>query len=740
MKFQIAKILTIATLGFFAACSDDINMGGESPTGITGVEYSDIPVEVFAECGEDGFATRGVEGAKQGFDEGDIIHVEARFIDKDGQPIPLEYNKEGEPIRYCAYQAFKKGGDATWGQLGVSAIFWPVNAKYGEFRAYFVKDIQLSLEVADRPHELRLSDIEDNTDPLYAFTEKIDWGHRVNLRFKHLCTHLTFKNLDPDITDYFWLINKKPGVQMPNVFTLKTTGAQELKGEFVSVPDEVFNNLVYVQRRSENVTDVNGTKTASNVSFYLKPGDYSDIELRTINNYAYLAYKSEATADMQENTPYEIDIIKNKGVSYVEDEDNWEDDINIDWIEVDPDDFLSTLAQGNEDYVKNVKDDEGNDRTVTILRKTPEGWLLCYNVYFTNKDRKDSYSLPNIIFDGGNHYIRNVTQNLFSTNNGTIRRLGLKDVDCDVKLWKTDEDHSEWGVVCEKNAGVIENMRLESFSISYTLSEGYEDSGTVFDLGAITGWNTGIVSDVTYDNVVINSKEPQTVKSTLNIGGLVGQSLGPIKNISPVTNNSSLSVAHQLTGDLAVVYIGGVVGQSTALLENIIAPKVTVDSSSGTGKVCNAGGIVGRLRATGGDPSEMINCTVNGSVKGYKVDTTSSSLNAYSYTGGIAGYVYNYNVSNCRTICEVEGAAGVNSESGTVYATGGGFGRIQTIDNNIHNNYIGGSKLTGPSSYIGNFAGITPLNSESKYQEAGNDVKNLGHGFIGATINGNPDD
>lgn len=355
------------------------------------------------------------------------------------------------------------------------------------------------------------------------------------------------------------------------------------------------------------------------------------------------------------------------------------------------------------------------------------------------------YEMPSgRYFDGGNHFISGLSTNLFTTNYGTIQHLGLKEVECNnVELWYDPDagNKSRWGALCELNVGVVDNIRLKDVSVTFTIGLGKDEPGYVFNIGTLVGSNTGTISNIFYDgDIKISNVADLNAQTTVNIGGLIGQSTGFIKEINPLNDNSKITVTNTIQGDLSTLFVGGAIGQTTANLQDISLTDVLVDSSGGSGLVGNTGGLVGRLRGTTGAPSLISSCTVSGIVKGFPV-TPRGTYKAYSYTGGITGYNYNYDVKDCRTLCSVEMNTNVSLTGDVTYGTGGGFGRIITVPDGItiSGNYILGSSIIGPD-YKGNFAGIVPSQKTwaDDYQK-GNVVRdNLSGKYIGADIDDLP--
>ena len=733
MIYKLRHIFFLFLTVMFFSCSDDLPWDNKDSE----VSGSELPVEFDINL-VPFTGTRGVANPKTTFSTGDVIHVEAVFYDEEGHIISFTDNngKEFESV----YKAYELNVEGKWKVIGNQVIAWPADAKSGEFKAYYMSNLKDVLVSGAERKEQRLSEVDDQTDPLRSSTGRILWGHRVNLTFEHICTHLTFTGLDPDITDYFWLINKKDDITLNNVFTLRYTTDGNLKEEFISKGDGDYNDLVYVQHASSNVFD-NNVKTGSEVSFFLAPGDYSNIELRTINNYSYLAYQNESTSDLHANTPYVVNIKQSKGVTFVEDDENW-DDSETEVTILDPEEFLKHIVEGKEYEV----DDETNQKR-KVLQQTTSGTLLRCNIIFDPNKKYTPKTVPTgRYFDGGNHYISGITKNLFTTNYGTIRHLGLKNIECEEELWFENAqsvNHDNWGVLCETNQGIVDNIKIEDATIRIKLGAGSENSGTRFHVGALVGNNSGTASDIEYGTITITTTNPGSdkISSITNLGGIIGQNTNLVKDINPKDDNNSITIRPTLQGELQGLYVGGAVGQSSGNIQSVSLPNVTIDLSGSTGSISSVGGIVGRLRATIGTPSELSSCTVKGSIVGMPV-AHYGTIKAFSYTGGIAGYNYNYSVKNCRAICEVTVSTTVELNPNVSYATGGGFGRIISGDNVISGNYILGTDLSGPVSeddtliaYVGNFAGIVPASYDWDYYSGlGNIVRDMGANNVGASI------
>ena len=193
------------------------------------------------------------------------------------------------------------------------------------------------------------------------------------------------------------------------------------------------------------------------------------------------------------------------------------------------------------------------------------------------------------------------------------------------------------------------------------------------------------------------------------IGGVVGQNAanGKITDISILDEDLSVKITNSCEGTLGSYSVGGIVGQSSGYIIAANLSNVTIDGSKSIGVTSYMGGMAGQLTLSNNDGS-MENCIVSGKVIA-GISKKYGSLNSRSYTGGIAGAVYNMPVKGCRSMLDVAGPTEEMKRDDVLYATGGGFGRIRSANNyNFSKLIIWGSNLTGLASFIGNFAGIAP--------------------------------
>lgn len=762
MKNKLLNILFFVLLLSFTGCGEEtISLIEKDEFSLDGNQ----PVE-FLISEPNSTLTRASETQRPIFIEGDVIHVEATFKNAKGNSV-------------TTYAALKLMS-GKWQVAEGSSIVWPFDAVSGLFKAFYFPKSDGVLRPGSHTDACMLSEFDaslDNQqtfdlDPLTAVTEEYRYGHAVSLNFTHLCTYLTFTNLDPGVSDYFWLVNliniegenDSQGLKgLNNACYLELSEDNKLSVKFFKDDTYAYLQDTYISGKAVPYDPKNGTGTYAKrvkVSFFLEPGNYSRVELRTNTNNPYLSLTSEETKNLQAHTPYEIDAVKSKGITYtIEDEDDWSDEGPF---EVKVKEFIEAAVNG-QDYSEN---------DVPILEAIPNGVRLVRNVKFPENQidydeiwGKDSGFTPNIgngsVFEGDYHYISNIKQPLFQYNSGTIQNLGLKDVDCEVisKFVGSENDYrddrSRRGGLCQWNreGGLIRNIRIEGLKLTVNVDD--NESTHTHNAGGICGVNIGTISDINFKGVynvtIQNNPGRDIVDSEITLGGITGQNMGNIYRVSPLDDKevTELNIINKCTGNGGVFNVGGAVGYNTTIMENISLPNVNVDCSDSEGYQGYTGGLVGRLRGSS-SVNSVTECTVGGSIKvGHVSDYGDGYTDSYLYTGGLAGSCLTFIVSDSATTCDVDGKpAGIKGvESNARYATGGVFGAILT-DNNTDLNDISNitgwnTNISGPAVgaeqiFTGSFAGIVPQDKkwEEDYSTNGVTVKNqTGLNQIGVALN-----
>ena len=723
--------------------------------------------------------TRGVESYKKLFAEGDVIHVQADFEVSNG---------EVETV----YGAMRLNEVRKWVPVEGTELYWPFDAVKGTFKAYYIYSSDGLLEPGDTLEPVSLSNIDDTQDPLEAELKDVKYGNAVNMQFTHACTHLTLEKLDLNVTDYYWMVfsGDEP---IKNAFCLSLDEQNKLSLKFVSIEDHDYKDVVYISRRSENMTveekvdseDESSetiTKTYSKTAFYLAPGIYKSFELRTNNNFPYMSFNNSIPGDetgreagqLLANHPYVLNVEFAKGADYVTPTDeNWDE--SEEDFKVNVKEFLKAVREGKE-----YTDQAANGEPVPVLRAVNGSLVLLRNLDFDfNKDYgiEQLGFYPDVststIFEGNLHYIKNIAHPVFRYNSGVIQNLGLKNVQCTVTASEsadTDEDFSCIGALCLRNTqGTIRNIRMEDFNLTVKIKA--EDpqekmSNDNFNIGGLCGDNQSTISEISLKGEINIQVEPlgetETdgtkycyVDANINIGGIVGYLSRNLSDVEPETGAAfSVTITNTCQGRAewgsGVFCIGGAVGFSTGdEISHVVMRSVKINAQSSSGYQQYIGGLVGRLRGDqSANPKYVVSdCMVDGSltcgtVKQYRTD----AANPYSYVGGISGNARYYNIYNCRAVCSID--ARNTTYPNATYATGGAIGRIQ-LGVSLSNNHAYGLALQGPqegdgdgiTAYVGNFAGIASSDytwgegGSEDLEAKGNTAQDFNYPMIGASLN-----
>lgn len=760
-------IFLMLLLPFAAGCADSLSLD-ERPAGN---RQEELPVELECMWPEEPVTRAFADGVevKTKFAGGDVIHVVGTFktrkLLENG-----EYEDVEDPVsRYGAFRYDDKG--KKWVAIGVQdsvKLTWPSMAYEGTFKAYYISTSNGLLTDSTRLDTILLSSITPTSDPLEADPKtSIIYGQSVKLDFKHMCTHLTLFDLEPQVSESYWFErkSKRSDEEAPvlnNAFQIVKSEDEygpTLQVRFFQAPDSA-NQRVYISGRTELSTiedDSGGTRVVTSVGYFLQPGLYETFSLcypaGQNTTYDYLEYdynsipESNGDVEIKKTKPlfeagntYSLTITKAPGVTIVMPPPGelW-DEVGS-YVDVEVEEFLKAIHDGQSYDYKN------SDGTITpILEASANVVKLLHNVDFKYFNYAGLTFLPNIeestIFDGGHHYIRHLGSSLFRHNFGTIRNLGIRDVKIDTISYESDIenlDMSRHGALCMWNRDVatIENVRiLDSVEMTIhvkSVLDASTDGSEVHNIGCVIGSNTGKVREVAlageFKLSVTGYEDDEGTAYPVNarvlIGGFVGQNAaaGAISDVSPHDGNLSIRITNACQGDIGSYSVGGCVGEASASISGISLSDVTIDGTGSKGVTSYMGGIAGQLASTtnssDGKTASVESCIVSGTISAGPV-APYNDVTSGSYIGGIAGAVHNVAVRDCRTAVAVYGSVDESEDDneGEIYATGGAFGRIRNASE-----YFGydfgdlicyGSALQGPHAdgakqYIGNFAGIVP--------------------------------
>lgn len=690
------------------------------PIGGNSAADNELPVEFLFELPE-GVGTRSIENPKTVFDIGDIIHIQGTFE-------AMENDQTATVIRYGALRKVKNGWDTVPG----NKLKWPNTAKTGKFVAYWISGSTGILHTSEALTG-KLSELATNTDPLTAVSETVSYGRGVKMQFEHLCSYLTLKDLEPMVSDTYWINSVDAANPINNAFSLSLNSDNTLSFEFIAQPNDAYD-LVYVAGNAytQEYVEDGVLKSLTSANFFLEPGLYETFMISypgiAPQSFEFLRYDftnvpddmggegaTNVVPELMAGNTYMLDVTKSPGITIIAppNQEGWDE--RDSFIDVNVEDFLKAATNKSEYY-------EGNTQ---ILEQTATGVRLLQNISFNYADYNgifDTFS-ANInegdVFDGDYHYIAKVASPVFRYNNGgTIMNLGLKDI---IATFITDEnsetghDLSRMGLICQYNdKGTIQNVRLpDGATITAMVNQEPGATQETHNIGIITGSNTGTISGVElggdFDMTVTGyytktDPTPSIVDVTVNTGGISGQNTGTITGLTIPDNNLSVNIINQCTGTSGAFYTGGLVGTNTGTLSDLVMQTVNVDCSESRGLVLYTGCMAGEL--TSSDNALLDNCFIDGTVTAGVASYNGGYTGAVNYTGGIAGALQNCGVTNSRTTASVIGQA--FEDENVVIATGGMFGRIRAINvSSLYNLVAYGSELTGVPS-IGNFAGIVP--------------------------------
>lgn len=663
LKEQIVFAAALLT-GFLCGCTDDLDEGG-----IARDPNHPLTVSFTAEYPDNGIATRA--GAKEKFTAGDVIQVSAVFARPNG-----ETEKQYTCLEYSAAGEWESGKTAT-------PMVWPFDALSGEFTAYYIPSVNGILGEDTYTEPVLLETLTDTTDPLTAHSESVEYGHAVNLQFKHLCTRLILQHVKTDYADEYWLTSPKHttnnnGAELPNAYRLKLNADKTLKFEFVTEGSFTDDTPVKIAR----------AKTSDEVVFYLAPGNYDMMKLNYSYYRPYLQFDASkdnsiknVITGLEAHKSYTLDVSKLLGAVNIEKDPDWSDPTDETPIELGKTDieaFLKAIEEGTDYW---TKDDNGNNVDKILSFEGAGVVTLLKNVDFKNNNQGIHGTVPQTItFNGNRHYILNLADALFDDIKGKILDLGVKGANISAEFqYDGTSKGLNLGALGRENSGNISNIRLEEITISF--KDNSTKDGT-FTVGALLGNSSGPVSDIVLDGKIEVSAINKT-DSDLAQGGIIGQNSGSLSAVSFKADNSSLTVSNSMTGN-GVLYTGGLVGMNSGSIGNTILT-VKVDASDSDAINNYTGGIVGNMNG-----GTLTDCAISGTCQGgsgHKYSGSSGDVDATAYTGGFAGALGEAQITGCRAFNSVEGKNTVDSADGVQNAVGGAVGGLTRNDSD--------TKITG---------------------------------------------
>ena len=657
-------VVVLATL--LGGCAKD-PLAGQEPRNRDGEELPiEFVMEVAAMKSADSEPLSRVEREQFEFEEGDVIHVSATFTLLDGNTT---FDYDCLELHDGVWTS-KESDDPN---TPARPMTWPWDTDKATFRVYYLAHASgILVESTER----LLDKLLDEADPVYAEAVDVPYGGAVRLAFNHLCAKLTVTGLKSGEKE-FWV--QKEGLQ--DAFALqRDPDDQSLSFHFFESTETLRPGL---DRRITGTSDGNGTAT-----FYLAPGDYSDMDITYPYGLAYLSLTDIAGLEnLQANTAYRLNILPGSGNVDEADEDDWwsdpdddQNDVKLDTDEING--LLKAIHDGKE-YL--------NKDGIPILAAEGTGTALLRDVDFQNNPFTWQV-LPNgTVFDGKYHYIKNVAgSSLFSQINGRVSNLGI----AGGRISRQDEiDHVGILTPTSSVSAVMNNLRLKNITISIVSSQ----LGDVSNIGALVGNNSGTIIGIDLGGEIRVTTESANAPGRIHIGGLVGQSSGSISNVSLLDDNDPVHLyvtcdcqfpedagENYAEGDR---YVGGLIGLSTGRNDNCMI-EATVTSAESQGVLMYTGGLIGMLRgaeegSSGGTTTVSLSnsiaaCEVTGGLA-YPLDNTING-EGRSYTGGLIGYAYcATSITDNKSIGKVYGhdyKPEFAPYANAYYGIGGAFGQI----------------------------------------------------------------
>lgn len=607
------------------------------------------------------------------FEEGDVIHVSATFT-LIGGSTSVGYDclelRDGQ-------WASKENDDPN---TPAKPMTWPWDAEKATFRVYYLAH---STGILVENTERLLDRLCNEADPVYAEAVDIPYGGAVHLTFNHLCSKLTVTGLKSGEKG-FWL--QKTGLQ--DAFSLSRNSADEsLDFKFFESTETLRPGL---DRRVTGTSDGEGS-----VTFYLAPGDYSDMSITYPYGLAYLTLTDIAELEnLEANTAYMLNINPGSGNVDEADENDWwpdpddnEDDVKLDTPDING--LLQAIHDGKE-YTTQAG--------TPILAIDENGTVLLRNLDFQDNPFKWQV-LPNgTVFDGKYHYIKNVKGSaLFSQINGRVSNLGIAGGKIDQQA---DAENTGLLAPTSSVSAVMNNLRLKNIAITVmpTLID------DVCNIGTLIGNNSGTIIGIELGGTISVHVESANAPGRVHIGGLVGQTSGSISNVALLDDNDPVHI--NVTCDCQFPegsdegyaegdrYVGGLAGLSTGRISDCTL-SATVSSADTQGVLMYTGGLIGMLRGaeegqTGSTSTVSLSnsigaCDVTGGLA-YSLDNTING-EGRSYTGGLIGYTYcATSITDCKSLGKVYGhdyQQAFHPYDNTYYALGGAFGQIYGANTSI---------------------------------------------------------
>lgn len=714
----VGRTLAMFVALFAAACTDvrlpDVPAGADAATVPTPVRFKVglVPLRASVDA-----ATRTAPSVRK-WQEGDVIQIAAVF---SGQ-------ERDDSLEYCAYR-YHAEADEWEPVVPNEELLWPVGAESAKFTAYYIKDITGAFTSNSKEEEISggvflLGDIEEGTDPLYCTSERL-YGESVYLNFRHLCTHLTLKEVKREMSDIYWLYGNASGAEtspeIPNAYELKyNPTAKTLEFRFVNSTKSTTGGAVTELGEGDHYVVSRKRSNEDWVDFYLAPCEKGeggetrdpnviytygkDCKLNYVNNHPYLSFTSDELNGLKEGIHYELSVKRSMGV-VPEPQTDFPDKPDSESGYVHIPDLLDGMVNGRDVYDANnvlVLKSSGETyprllRDVDFHGFNPIDYINGAGDFDPNKSESESivpkdlrgahpeWKMPRLngkMLDGDYHSFLDVAYPIFyNIENSEIYNLAIRDSKVDITVSDIAEmdrlqiqgavategaTNTEFGILANVFSGKLSRFLLENVEMTVHLDDALwrASAGITYSIGCVAGKQS-----------TSSSSEAERIER-LELRGNV--------TLTVKTDESGYVNSRQ---DLCA---GVIAGQSGAIIQGVTSTndKCTISLQINGQSNVKAGGLVGKEVMM----MQEVSCDV--------VVDASQLRAAQCYVGGLVGEIVNENADygsllDCTANVTVTGgiSRSINQATYSYSYCGGIAGKASHAD--IRRIYIRGSVKGG---------------------------------------------
>ncbi|MCD8135205.1 MAG: fimbrillin family protein, partial [Parabacteroides gordonii] len=604
---------------------------------------------------QDGPTTKS-DDPKEDFVTDDIIHISAQFMTAENKGATTEY-------------ACLKFDGTQWIPTDNTDLRWEEGYTSATFTAYYFPS-KNALSVGGADYQL-LNGMNGSNDPLKATVSNVPAGGAVYLQFAHLCTKLTLTDLKEKGKDNEALANN---TELWLTTASLNNGCQLIRGndgtltfEWAKLKTEGEHTVP--AEESDNIYISNNSVSSGQTTFYLEPGDYSNMKLNFAKNKAYLTFGIEQLSSLEAGKHYTLDITNLPGNAVsgeLKEEEYWNDAANDGTIKLnDINAFLTAIYKGDQ-YIE-----DGQQILDVISQDNHTEVVMLKNVDFDSKPFTPVELGNSITFDGNYHTIHNVKSpsGIFTTLSGKAHNLTIENATI-----TGETNQTNIGVLANEVSGSLDNIKLTG---TLLIKPQPNSTGNMM-IGALVGNITNASSSLT--NIEINGQLTMKISKGSNdlelyLGGLAGHNAGTIEN-AVIACSTSSNIA--ITATASSLRIGGITGSTDGKITHCQS-NLPIDASGASSTIAYIGGLAGIVKV------DITSCDVSGDVKGSKATGGSDGMPALTCTGGLVGSVEKGTLDDCQSLADVTAGATEGDNSSAITGGLAGYLFISTDNYNTEN-------------------------------------------------------